>query len=502
MDALVAMPIKRNENMIHKRSNFRHFLQFLLLLILADAALFLCNGNLGFLVPTINKNMFTFTIYRYAPYASLQEQQNRSNRFPSVETRVQFYMSHWYAPPCLEDGHVTAKIKYQLLSYNSTTRRKIVVLQVMMKPTNNNTNQSLLFQVESSTKSGHMFLLDSASLYQQEQETKNGQPDFVLHYYADDAFNSILPLMDEYLNGTPLLTQWGDSETSAIGMYYAGDAVGGRSRRVTNPALPHLKKIRAVFDSQKDLERVTAPACYGSDSVRPLARGRLQPILWKLNSRRHFQSLPRVAWNDISWDRKVGKAVFRAGFTGSKHRPGLKRSDADVCMAIERCRLVLLAGKLQSPIVDAGLTSMGRSGLNATIEGVNVVRSKLSMKAQLRCKAIIMLEGNDVASGLKWALLSNSVVIMRPPTVTSWAMEELLEPWVHYIPLDLDLTDIVGKVQWVLDHDEEARQIAVRGSLWMKDMLSHPDADSDTDEIYRDILKRYKSHFQAAHNLV
>jgi hypothetical protein len=57
-------------------------------------------------------------------------------------------------------------------------------------------------------------------------------------------------------------------------------------------------------------------------------------------------------------------------------------------------------------------------------------------------------------------------------------------------------------VQWVLDHDEEARQIAVRGSLWMKDMLSHPDADSDTDEIYRDILKRYKSHFQAAHNLV
>lgn len=80
---------------------------------------------------------------------------------------------------------------------------------------------------------------------------------------------------------------------------------------------------------------------------------------------------------------------------------------------------------------------------------------------------------------------------MRPPTVTSWAMEELLEPWVHYIPLDLDLTDIVEKVQWMLDHDEEARQIAVRGSLWMKDMVSHPDAD----KIYGDILKRYKSHF-------
>jgi hypothetical protein len=40
-------------------------------------------------------------------------------------------------------------------------------------------------------------------------------------------------------------------------------------------------------------------------------------------------------------------------------------------------------------------------------------------------------------------------------------------------------------VQWVLDHDEEARRIAVA----TKDGL-HPDANSDTvDEIYRDILK-------------
>jgi hypothetical protein len=167
---------------------------------------------------------------------------------------------------------------------------------------------------------------------------------------------------------------------------------------------------------------------------------------------------------------------------------------------------ILLAVKSHSPIVDAGLTSMGSSGLNSTIiegiEGVNLIRSELSMQAQLRYKAIIMLEGNDVASGLKWALLSNSVVIMRKPNVTSWAMEELLEPWVHYIPLDVDLLDIVEKVQWVLDHDEEARKIAVRGTLWMKDMVAHPDADNDADEINREILKRYKSHFQAADDLV
>jgi hypothetical protein len=191
-----------------------------------------------------------FTIYRYAPYASLQEQQNRSNRFPSVETRVKFYMSHWYAPPCAgnDSDSASAKIKYQLLSYNWTTRRRTVVLQMDEPNSNSNSNStkqlqsSLLLQVESSTKIGHVFLLDRASLYQQKQEQES-ESSSVLHYYADDAFDTIVPLMEKYLNGTPLLTQWGDAETSTIGMYYGGGDAGGggRSRWVTNPVSPHLK---------------------------------------------------------------------------------------------------------------------------------------------------------------------------------------------------------------------------------------------------------------------
>ena len=53
----------------------------------------------------------------------------------------------------------------------------------------------------------------------------------------------------------------------------------------------------------------------------------------------------------------------------------------------------------------------------------------MSVKEMLKNKAIIMMEGNDVASGLKWALYSSSVVMMPVPTVTSWALEEMLQPW-------------------------------------------------------------------------
>ena len=30
-----------------------------------------------------------------------------------------------------------------------------------------------------------------------------------------------------------------------------------------------------------------------------------------------------------------------------------------------------------------------------------------------------------------------------------------LEPWVHYVPLKRDLGDIVEKLQWALDHDDQ-----------------------------------------------
>lgn len=107
----------------------------------------------------------------------------------------------------------------------------------------------------------------------------------------------------------------------------------------------------------------------------------------------------------------------------------------------------------------------------------------------------ILLSNEDVASGLKWSLLSQSVVLMPPPKHTSWAMEELLEPWVHYIPLSESLSDVEEKMQWVVDHDDDARKIAERGSLWMQDLVFHPDAAEDDKLVQEEIIRRYLQHY-------
>jgi Glycosyl transferase family 90 len=164
----------------------------------------------------------------------------------------------------------------------------------------------------------------------------------------------------------------------------------------------------------------------------------------------------------------------------------------DQCLAMPRCRLVYQYAN--STLLDAKLTSF-HYGLPDTINGVAIVGPKVGMKDLLKYKAIVFLEGNDVSSGVKWALYSQSIVLMPRPTVTSWAMEELLEPWVHYVPIGEDLSDVEEKIQWVLDHDLEAFEITKRATLWMYDLTLHPDAAVDDKAIYREILLRYRAQW-------
>ena len=108
-------------------------------------------------------------------------------------------------------------------------------------------------------------------------------------------------------------------------------------------------------------------------------------------------------------------------------------------------------------------------------------------------KVIISLEGNDVASGLKWSLQSESVVVMSPPTRTSWAMEELLQPWVHYIPMLPDGSNAEEMVRWAFNNEEQAKRISERATLFIYDLLYHPDAENDDRMVKEEIARRYRA---------
>ena len=70
------------------------------------------------------------------------------------------------------------------------------------------------------------------------------------------------------------------------------------------------------------------------------------------------------------------------------------------------------------------------------------------------------VDGNTCAwVRFPWQMISYSV----PVKVESEKIEYFysgLEPWVHYVPIKADYSDLLENIQWLKENDEKAKKIA------------------------------------------
>ena len=397
---------------------------------------------------------------------------SRSKRFPSVEQRVRLYMSDWYLPRCKEPGN------RQLLRFSYTKNSSMHRVKNPSEQTPETFN-FFLNDIPVDTT----FSLD----YNTISKCAMGHTDPSMKKYCMDVRDTVWPALKSLrLNVTedsrrkgqaPFLFQFGDVQIS---------------QTHGSLQLPVIKKFRASMPLE-ELNGVTDGQCF----YRTLSPKANRGIIWKLKTERHYGNIQKIKDLDVKWTRKKKSAVFRGTITGyMRSMKGYKSynesSYLERCLWTPRCRLVYQHAN--SILLDARLTKV-KFGLPETINDVQLVGKRMKLEEMLSYKAIIFLEGNDVSSGLKWGLYSQSVVLMPRPTFTSWAMEELLEPWVHYVPLENDLSDVEDKIRWVIEHDKEAYKISKRATQWISDLVIHRNAEKDDRKIFREILRRYSAHW-------
>lgn len=104
------------------------------------------------------------------------------------------------------------------------------------------------------------------------------------------------------------------------------------------------------------------------------------------------------------------------------------------------------------------------------------LRRRIYLQELVQCRYLPIVEGNDVATALKWALYTESVVLMPPPTKESWALEGSLQPWVHYVPVAPDFSDLGLRLAWCEAHVEHAGAIARAGSAHIMRVLGQSPA--------------------------
>ena len=162
----------------------------------------------------------------------------------------------------------------------------------------------------------------------------------------------------------------------------------------------------------------------------------------------------------IPWEEKKNIAVFRGGSTGCgvsiDTNPRLKVAYISYMSTPEDC-------------IDAGITEWnlrprkisGEKYLK-TIEIETLpfrLVNKLSAQEQSAYKYIIHIDGHVSAFRLSIEMNMGCTILMVDSIYRLW-YKNMLKPYVHYVPVKGDLSDLLEKIKWCKSHDSECKKMA------------------------------------------
>ncbi|MDP4202768.1 MAG: glycosyl transferase family 90 [Bacteroidota bacterium] len=113
--------------------------------------------------------------------------------------------------------------------------------------------------------------------------------------------------------------------------------------------------------------------------------------------------------------------------------------------------------------------------------------NRMTIGEHLDYKFILCLEGNDVASNLKWVMSSNSLAIMPKPKYETWFMEGTLIPDYHYVLIKDDYSDLEERMKYYIEHQDEALRIIENAHQYIRQFQNK----REEDIISLLVLKKY-----------
>jgi hypothetical protein len=105
------------------------------------------------------------------------------------------------------------------------------------------------------------------------------------------------------------------------------------------------------------------------------------------------------------------------------------------------------------------------------------IKERLTIDEQLDYKFILCLEGNDVASNLKWVMSSNSLAVMPKPKFETWFMEGQLIPHLHYVQIKDDYSDLEEQLTFYINHPEKALEIIRNANAYVQQFKNKKQED-------------------------
>ncbi len=192
---------------------------------------------------------------------------------------------------------------------------------------------------------------------------------------------------------------------------------------------------------------------------RPLCDDNINSVVMKLDKIRHFTYID----DTIPFRKKMDKVIFRGAIAAKSNR-------------------IDFMHKFSShPMVNAGCVD------NDDTFPKEWKGELITLREHLKYKFIMALEGNDVASNLKWIMSSNSIAVMPKPTCETWFMEGTLIANYHYIEVAADFSDLEERVNYYISRPELAEEIILNANEYVNQFKN----DKKEDLISFMVLQQY-----------
>lgn len=214
-------------------------------------------------------------------------------------------------------------------------------------------------------------------------------------------------------------------------------------------ALPNTTFLLSVNDGLNVKEGMPIFAMCKKDSNQII----LLPDYEALGSRYQVLKEGDITKNVFPWETKREKLIWR----GSTAQLWTKITENNLHL-FSRIKLCELS-QTSPEWVDAKFTIFAQGG-----EKIPYLKQfkgeRLSYEEQLQYKYHILIDGNTCPySTSGWKFFGNSLICKPDSDWIQWYTQALI-PYVHYIPVRQDLSDLVEKLLWSSEHDDEARKIA------------------------------------------
>jgi hypothetical protein len=214
------------------------------------------------------------------------------------------------------------------------------------------------------------------------------------------------------------------------------------------------------------VEAKTAPANMVAFCAGPGHRAVLIPDLAFLTSHGYDELRRWATLNWREWNARSDTILWRGVTTGNGRNSSPEMIADQLKPRVQLCLLAKGISGTDMKIVRIVRSNYRRLDRDRIVQA-GILGERTPVEAWAGHKFAIDIDGNSNSFGTMLCRQILGCCVLKVGSPENWSQwyYDREKPWVHFIPIQSDLSDLAEKIAWCREHDRECQQIAAEGRI-------------------------------------